>query len=158
MEGENMKRHYIISIIMLFASVVALSAQQNLRTAYFLDGYTYNYKLNPAFAPERGFFAIPALGNLGIGMETNFALSTFLYPTYDGNLTTFLNNSVDDAFFLNKLNTLNLVSASINESLVSTGFRIGESFHTIDLSVKADAGAVVPKDLFEFLKNFIALF
>lgn len=145
---------YILSLAFVSVmSTVSVFAQQNLRTAYFLDGYTYNYKLNPAFAPERGFFAIPALGNLGIGMETNFALSTFLYPTYDGNLTTFLNNSVDDAFFLNKLNTLNLVSASINESIVSTGFRIRESFHTIDLSVKADAGAVVPKDLFEFLKS-----
>ena len=49
---------------MAMAAVTVISSisafgQQNLRTAYFLDGYTYNYKMNPAMAPERAFFAMP---------------------------------------------------------------------------------------------------
>ena len=150
-----MKR--IINII-TFAAVTFLSSvtvwgQQNLRTAYFLDGYTYRYKMNPAMAPERSFFAMPAIGNLGVGVESNLALSTFLYPTSDGNLTTFLNNSISDKTFLDRLNNSNKLNVSINESIISTGYRIGKSFHTIDLSLKADIGAALPKDLFAFVKT-----
>ena len=49
-----MKRRYFLSFVLMLVSVVSLSAQQNLRTAYFLDGYTYAYKMNPAFQGERG--------------------------------------------------------------------------------------------------------
>ena len=116
-----MKR--IINII-TFAAVTFLSSvtvwgQQNLRTAYFLDGYTYRYKMNPAMTPERSFFAMPAIGNLGVGVESNLALSTFLYPTSDGNLTTFLNNSISDKTFLDRLNKSNKLNVSINESIMS---------------------------------------
>ena len=53
----------------LFAAALLLpafnvSAQQNLRSAYFLDGYNFRYKMNPALAPERPFFSMPLLGNL----------------------------------------------------------------------------------------------
>lgn len=150
-----MKR--IINIItfaaVAFLSSVTVFGQQNLRTAYFLDGYTYRYKMNPAMAPERGFFAMPAIGNLGVGVESNMALSTFLYPTSNGNMTTFLSSSVSDQAFLDRLNHSNKLNVSINESIISTGYRVGKSFHTIDLSLKADVGAALPKDLFAFVKT-----
>ena len=114
-----MKRiKYTLAIALLTAiSAFTAYAQQNLRSAYFLDGYTYNYKLNPALAPERGFFAVPIVGNFGVGAETNLAVSTLLYPTGNGNMTTFLNSSIDDKVFLDKLNTLNNLNVSLNESL-----------------------------------------
>lgn len=144
----------IISIVFMVLTVsIAASAQQNIRSAYFLDGYTYGYKMNPSIAPERGFFGFPVIANVGIGLESNLALSTFLYPTADGNLTTFLNSSVSDSDFLDRLNKSNSLNVSINESLLATGFRVGKSFHTIDLSLRADAGVVVPKDLFAFMKT-----
>ena len=55
----NMKRIFTIALAFVLSAGAAVSVyaqQNNLRTAYFLDGYTYNYKLNPALAPERGFF------------------------------------------------------------------------------------------------------
>lgn len=145
------KTSYIIVAAMLIST--AAFAQQNLRSAYFLDGYTYGYKMNPAFAPERSFFAFPMLGNTGIGIESNLGLSTFLYPTADGKLTTFLNSSITDEQFLSKINNLNQMNMSLNESLLAVGYRIGKSFHTIDLSFKSDWGAVVPKGLFAFMKT-----
>lgn len=148
------KIQYILAIALLTAvSSLSTFAQQNLRTAYFLDGYTYNYKLNPAMAPERAFFAVPMIGNFGVGAETNLAVSTFLYPTGNGNMTTFLNESIDGKEFLGKLNTLNNINASVNENLMAMGFRIGKTFHTIDLSLKADVSASLPKDLFAFIKT-----
>ena len=77
-----MKRiSYISLAVALCLTSLSLSAQQNLRSGYFLDGYTYKYKMNPAMAPNRDFFAMPLLGNVGIGMESNLGLSDFLYPT-----------------------------------------------------------------------------
>ena len=63
----------------LLLSAVTAIAQQNLRTAYFLDGYTYKYKMNPALAPERSFISVPVLGNLSLGLESDLGLSNFLY-------------------------------------------------------------------------------
>lgn len=141
------------TILMTLTVCFAASAQQNLRSAYFLDGYTYGYKMNPSIAPERGFFAFPAIGNLGVGLESNMALSTFLYPTAEGNLTTFMNSSVADSDFLGKLKNSNRLNFNLNESILAFGFRTGYAFHTVDLSVKADVGAVLPKDLFAFVKT-----
>lgn len=150
-----MKNIYKIFAVLsiAFTASSALYAQQNLRTAYFTDGYTYNYKMNPSFAPERPFFAIPIIGNLGVGVETNIGLSTFLYPTSDGKLATFLHSSVSDDQFLAKLNQSNKQNVSLNETLIATGFRVGKSFHTIDLSVKLDVASMLPKDLFAFVKS-----
>ena len=144
------KTSLIVVALMISA---AASAQQNLRTAYFLDGYTYNYKLNPAFAPERAFFAFPVLGNVGIGIETNLGLSTFIYPTQEGKLTTFLNSSVSDEEFLSKINNLNKTNVSVNETLMAVGFRVGKSFHTLDVSLKSEINSVVPKGLYAFMKT-----
>lgn len=146
-----MKRLYIICLLLLAA--ISVSAQQNnLRTAYFLDGYTYNYKLNPAFAPERGFFAFPVLGRIGAGVETNLALSDFLYPTNDGNLAFFLDDSVNDDIFLNSLKDKNMLNSNVDLGIIAFGFRTGKAFHTFDISLKVNQNANLPKDLFSFAK------
>ena len=143
---------FTISVSFLAVSVSAFG-QQNLRTAYFLDGYTYSYKMNPAMAPERKFTSLPILGNFGAGIESNLAIDNFLYPTGNGKLTTFLNNSVSDEQFLKGLNNLNKLNFSLNETILGTGFSTGKAFHTIDVSLKADAGVAIPKSLFAFMKT-----
>lgn len=148
-----MKRYITTFFTIALLAVSTAYAQQNLRTAYFLDGYTYNYKLNPSFAPERSFFAFPFLGNVGVGMESNLGLSTFCYPTEDGGLTSFLNSSVSDKEFLDRISNVTRTNVSVNESILSTGFRVGRSFHTIDISLKADGGSIVPKEFYSFLKS-----
>ena len=90
---------------MMFLITLPSSAQQNLRSGYFLDGYNYKYKMNPAMAPNRGFFAMPVLGNVGIGLESNLGLSDFLYPTESGRLTTFLSPRVSSEVFRESVST-----------------------------------------------------
>lgn len=140
-------------VITLTGAAAAYGQQNNLRSAYFLDGYTYNYKLNPALAPERGFVAIPVLGNLGIGAESNLALSTILYPTSDGKLMTFLDDRVSAETFGKSIRKRNNLNVNTNLSLLSFGFRTGRAYHTVDLSVKANAGVNIPGGLFSFLKT-----
>ena len=140
----------LVTALLIFPSVV--SAQSNLRSGYFLDGYIYKYKMNPAMAPERGFFAFPALGNLGLGVETNLGLSTFLYPTETGSLTTFLSPRVSNEMFLDKIAESNKINVNVDMSLIALGFRTGKMFHTLDCSLRADVGANIPGGLFRFIK------
>lgn len=145
--------YIVLTSVLLLCSATLLSAQQNLRSAYFLDGYTYGYKMNAAFAPERGFFAIPVAGNLGIGAESSLALSDLLYPTANGGLTTFMNSSVPADDFLSRIDEINKLNLNVNASIVALGFRTGKAFHTFDVSLRTDVGMQLPYSLFSFLKE-----
>ena len=147
-----MKKGFYILLAALMMLPAGASAQQNLRTGYFLDGYIYKYKMNPAMAPERGFFAMPVLGNIGLGVETNLGLSTFVYPTSQGGLTTFLSPRVSSEDFLKNIADNNKLNLNVDMSILSFGFRTGKSYHTVDLSTKINTGANVPGGLFEFIK------
>ena len=59
--------------------------------------------MNPAIQGERGFLSFPALGKVGVGVESNLGLSTFLYPSADGTLKTFLHPDVTNKEFLDKM-------------------------------------------------------
>ena len=144
------KSIYILLAAFMMLPAVA-SAQQNLRTGYFLDGYIYKYKMNPAMAPERGFFAMPFLSNLSVGTETSFGLGTFLYPTETG-ITTFLSPRISNETFLNNIDKKNRTNVNLDMTLLAAGFRTGMSYHTIDLSLRTDVGLNVPGTLFEFMK------
>lgn len=142
---------YIILTALSFC--VAASAQHNFRTGYFLDGYTYNHKLNPALASDRGYFAIPVLGYTTLGVETNMSLAKFLYPDGKGNLDLFLSPNVSAQDFLKGIHTNNPLNANLDLSVFSLGFHAGKSFNTLDLSFKADARSNLPGSLFSWAKQ-----
>ena len=101
---------YIVAAFMMAGSffMTAYAQQSNLRSAYFLDGYTYRYKFNPSFAPERGFVSIPVLGNVGLGVESNLGVSNFYFPTQNGKLAFFLDDSVSDEQFMSGIKDRNI--------------------------------------------------
>ena len=147
-----MKR--LISLIITTLSLCAIaSAQHNLRTGYFLDGYTYKHKLNPASASDRGYFAIPVLGYVTAGLETNMSLATFLYPDGKGNLETFLSPNVLAEDFMKNIHNNNPLNLNADLSILSLGFHAGKSFNTLDLSIKANAVGNLPGDLFSWVKQ-----
>ena len=133
-------------------SAVMSAQQNNTRTAYFLDNYTYGYRLNPAFDSEMNFFAIPVLGNVSLGAESSVGLSNFLYPSSNGKLALFIDDSVSSQEFMNGLKDRNMLNANLNLTVLATGFRTGRFYHTIDVSVKANENAVLSKSLFDFAK------
>ena len=146
-------RKIIYMILAALTLSVSAYAQQNFRTGYFLDGYTYAYKLNPAFQGERGFLTIPVAGKLSAGLESSFALSSFLYPTADGGLTTFMNPSVSSEAFLGSLKDFNRTNINVDVPVFGLGFFTGEMYHTLDISARADARVGIPKSLFSFMKD-----
>ena len=147
-----MKRLFCIAIL-AFSFCAAANAQHNFRTGYFLDGYIYKHKLNPAFASDRGYFAIPVAGQVSLGAETNLSLSTFLYPDGNGNLNTFLDPSVLAEDFLKGIQTNNPLNINADLPVISLGFHAGKSFNTLDLSLKADVRSNLPGSLFSWAKQ-----
>lgn len=147
-----MKR-FCLSIFVLILAGASASAQNTLRTAYFLDGYTASYKLNPALGNDRGFFSIPLLGNVNVNSGANFGLSTFLFQDGNGNLNTFLSDAVSAEEFLKGISDNTSFNPSVDMSLLALGFHAGKTFHTIDISLRADASANVPGEMLKFMKQ-----
>lgn len=145
---------YFISVMLVLACIsFAASAQQNnTRTGYFLDDYTYGYRQNPSFSPEKNFVAIPVLGNLSFGADSDVALSNFLYPSGNGKLALFIDDSVSEETFLESLKDDNQLNTNLNLTLLAAGFRTGCLYHTIDVSMRATQNATLPKSLFGFIK------
>ena len=147
-----MKKLICLAITALLFSIVA-SAQHNFRTGYFLDGYTYKHKLNPAMASDRGYLAIPIVGYTTAGVETGMSLSTFLYPDQNGNLNTFLSPEVLAEDFMKGIQTNNPLNANMDLSVFSLGFHAGKSFNTLDISLKADVRSNIPGSFFSWAKQ-----
>lgn len=150
-----MKKSYILTIALLIFTGVSAYAQQNMRTAYFLDGYTYAYKMNPAFQGERGFISFPALGKLSIGAETNLGLSSLVYPSSDGTLKTFLHPDVTNEEFLGNMRHRNLIMANADLPVLAFGFRTGKAYHTLDLSLRADVDGNLTKTCSDSLRSVL---
>lgn len=142
---------YILAGALATGSMLA-SAQEASRSGYFLEGYNFRHMLNPAFAPENNYVSMPVLANLGVGVNSNLGVNTFLYKLPNGQLTTFMNSSVGADEFLDKLHKNNNIRADVNLTLFSFGFRAFKGYNTITLSTRAEIGANLPKDLFTFMK------
>lgn len=143
-------RHIIAVLAALLVSSAAIA--QTSTASYFLDGSFYNYKLNPAMKPERGFFSLMT-GNFSVRTKGNVGLSDFLYP-YEGNkLTTFMSGTVDKKEFLGKLPSDIRMGFGLDETLLATGFRMFGGYFTFDVSLRSSMTMSLPKGIFEFAKN-----
>ena len=150
-----MKKINKIAALLLFAAAPAISmAQNSLRSAYFLEGYTYRHHMNPAFAGERNYVSMPfiGLGNLNVGLQSTIGVSDFIHKLPNGELTTFLNEAVDANEFLDGLKDRNRMNLDFDITLLSFGFHKWGGFNTFDLSFKSGTRMNLPKDLFAFAK------
>ncbi len=148
----NMKKIFILTAVFILGTL-AVSAQNVLKSGYFMDNYNYRHQMNPAFASTRSYFSIPAIGNFNIGTQSNMGINTFLYPV-NGQLTTFMNKSVSADEFLGNIKNNNRfqLGASVPVFTVGAWGKLG-GFTTVEMNVKVNAGINLPYDLFSFMKN-----
>ena len=144
-----MKKIYLI-IVFILASV-SLSAQ-NLRTGYFLDGYSYRYQFNPALQGDRGFLAIPIFSRIGVGVESSIGLRDYLYPTSSGTLATFLHPEISNDVVMRNLGNRTIANTNVDLNVLAFGFRVKKSYHTFDVSLKGNMDITLPGDVFRFMK------
>ncbi len=148
----------IKKILTIAAAALCLCLElrsQDLKSGFFLDGYLYGYRQNPALQPSDGvdMFAGLLLDDFGASASSNVGLSDLLFRR-DGALVTGLNSKVEADEFLPGLPEMLKLRMGIDNNLFSFGRRSrdGASFTAAEINVKAYGGMALPKELFEFLK------
>ena len=150
----NTIKRIVISASAMLLGLVPAMAQQDFQTGYFLGGYQYAYRLNPAFQSEQNFLAV-GVGNTGLNTTSNVGITDFLYVK-NGKTVTFLNDAVPASEFLGNINqTGNSLDASANLNLFASGTWKKEKnqFSTFDVTLKSNNSVTLPYDLFRFLKE-----
>ena len=151
------------SIIILSMSLAGLTASaQELRTTYFMETSSYRHEMNPAFL-DAPYMSMPLIfGNFNLGTTGNFGLSNFVYdmqPSWQGygvdgrNLTTFMHPSVSAKDFLGGLKKNNRFSLNFKYQLFGFAFRGFGGTNLVEVNLRANADAALPKSLFEFMKT-----
>ncbi len=143
----------VLAVAALGATAGAASAQ-NLNSAYFTDGYLYRYQMNPAFANEKSFVAIPALGNLNVGVQSTFGVNNIFY-NINGRTTTFLNPAVDTDKFLDDLGPKSRMAIDLRVNVLAFGFKGFKGYNTVTLGVRANVNMGLPRELYRMLKQGI---
>lgn len=144
-----MKKRIFLPFAVLLLSGLTLHAQ-NFKGGYFLDGYHYSYRLNPAVTPDTDIRS-GILNTLSAETRSNIGIGNFLFPV-DDHLATGLNRHVPAETFLSGLEQKNVVIGRVDVGLFSRGFRKGGFYHTIDINVRSNDYACIPYDLMAFLK------
>ena len=144
---------FVASSLLILGTLCA--SAQDFRTGYFLGGYQYAYRMNPAFPSEHNFFSL-GLGQFGADLQSDFGFSDFVFKK-DNEYMLFLNDKVETEEFLNGFNKdeLNKLSFSTNLNIISNGKWNKEkyAFSTFDVSIKTTNSLELPYDLFRFLKE-----
>jgi len=146
-----MKRLFTIISAALAIAVAAHAGE--FQTGYFLKGYNYAYRLNPAMTPDHGFVGLPGIGNISMSMHGNVGVNAFFQPL-DGKVVTFLHPDIPAADALSRFkkgsNRL-LTDADVN--IISLGFKTGRFYQTVDINNRSFATVKLPYGLFSFLKD-----
>lgn len=145
-----------IYIILFAASLcVTYNASAQMKTSYFMEGSIQRLDMNAAFLPQRGYVNIPFVGNLGIGLNSNFlSVRNFLYPNPDGNgLVTFMHGSVGSDDFLRRMRNKNHATVSLNENLFGFGGYERRYFWSFGINLRSETSFTIPKEFFELAKE-----
>lgn len=148
-------KKYIRTAILSATALISFSAiAQNTNSAYFTEGYTHRYQLNPAFANEHNFISVPGLGNINAAMRGTIGLDDVLYNV-NGRTTTFMNPAVD-ASFLDDLDDVSRIGADLNVNILSAGFKAFNGYNTVSINMRGNVNTRIPKTLFSLLKEGVA--
>lgn len=121
---------------------------QYLRTSYFMEGTSSRLQLNPGLQPTIGYFDIPILGSFNIGASSNVLGTGDIISILDSGSDLFSN---DDLY--NRLENDNRLNVNLNTDILSFGWYKGKGFWSVNVGLRTDIGASVPKNMFEYLRN-----
>ena len=147
----NIKRISLLSI----SALALIAGAQNTRSGYFLDDYTYRFQMNPAFDNSRSFFAMPALGNMNIGMQGTLGVSDVIYNV-NGRTTTFMNPGVSAEEVMKNISDKNRIGADVKLTLLAAGFKAWGGYNTIAINARVSTEAHLPGSVFSLLKEGVA--
>lgn len=142
-------------IFALAASILAFGAVSvaEVSTLHFMNYLPYKIYMNPAFQSNCDTYVeLPGIST--ISMETNAGALSIndIIKNNNGQMVTFLHpdfgNTERDALF-KKLKKNNIVKEEASVSIFGFGFKLRKrGYLSINMSLRADATAYLPKDLF----------
>lgn len=127
---------------------VEVAHAQYLRTSYFMEGTSSRLQLNPGLQPTIGYFNIPILGSFNMGASSNVLGTKDIIGVLDSGSDLFSN----DALY-NRLKEDNRLNVNLNTDLLSFGWYKGKGFWSVNVGLRAEVGASVPKNMFEYLRD-----
>lgn len=144
-----MLKRYILIIVILF-SVANVFSQSVNNTLYFLENAPQSNKLNPANTPEyKVWVGFPGLSSIYLNYSNNsFAIEDILRKG-EGNYKDSV--IVDINTFHDALKNNNRISLSNEITIFALGFKVKQSYFTLDISNKSDM-------MFGFSKDFVTFF
>lgn len=149
-----MKKNIKLALAGLALLSSGTMAAQHTYSGYFLDNYTYRYQMNPAFANESSFFAMPVLGNVNIAMRGNLHLTDVFYNV-DGKTVLFTNPGVG-MNAVNKFSNVNRLETNEKFDIMNVGFKALGGYNTVSLGVRVNAGVHAPKSFFRLAKEGVS--
>ena len=128
---------------LLFAALLALTATavlsaQDFKTGYFLDGYTYGYRINPG-APvgnETYTFLSIGLGNISAEARSDLSMASFLSPSRDAWI---IDSSVSLNEALSGFSENNGIGLNANVNLLTFGRETDHNRFSIELNARSDS-------------------
>ena len=107
-------------------------------------------QLNPALMPGRGYLNIPVIGSLNATVNS----SSLGYR----DIMDIIENSDDSDYFMsndfmNRLDATNNLNVNLSTDILSAGWYKGKSFWSVNVGLRNDIGAAIPKTMFQFMNN-----
>ena len=141
-------------IAMASIATICLTVQaQTLQTGYFVDNYTYAYKLNPAFCPDYTFLGLPALSMDYASAQSNFGLKGFLYPD-NGKMVSFMHPDISASEVLGNFKEgINKLNAEVDANILAFSFKSRGTYGLIDVGIRNMVDMNLPYDMIRFFKT-----
>lgn len=143
-----------LALTLALAASVAASAQ-SFKTGYFLDNYTYAYRLNaaaPLESKDFTFFAL-GLGNASLDLNSNFGITSIL--AFEGGklVLPVFNDVFSEAQAISGLLRNNYAELATSGNVITIGRQSGFNRFSLEFNVRSDVYLNMPMDVFALLKR-----
>lgn len=138
-----MKKLLLAGFLSLVAGIVCA---QDFKTGYFLENYTYSYRINPGASLDDKpctFFGV-GIGNVTANVNSNLSLSSFLHQMSNGENALFFDSAVslEDAVAGFAPDNSLLLNANVN--LVTFGRQTDHNRFSVEINARSDSYLNLP--------------
>ncbi len=149
----NIINRKLIALSFAAASVMTVAAQE-AATGYFMESYNQKWQMNPAMGNRNNYVAMPALGNLNVGVNGNINPTDLVYSV-GGKTVLFTNPAISANEVLGNLKKVNRISQNVGVGVLQGGFKAWGGYNNIAISIKENASFALPKSIFSLVKEGI---
>lgn len=143
----------LVFIVAVLAVVGIQRAEAQSQSSYFMGGTYFRTDLNPAFAPKRGYVALPVLGGVDVDVSNNFlSVNNFVFER-DGGLVTAFHSSVSSEEFLKKMPNRGRLAMNMKSNILGVGFYVGNLYFNLGLNANVSTDASMSMDIFKAVKQ-----